>query len=69
MTLAQHFAAYSEWRAQISRVLEKFAGWLVENDLTDAQTDRRITFTCWRTCARTVCMWLSSPNFRAANRS
>ncbi|MEF8698261.1 MAG: dynamin family protein [Candidatus Accumulibacter sp. UW20] len=42
MTLAQHFAAYSEWRAQISRVLEKFAGWLVENDLTDAQTDRRI---------------------------
>jgi hypothetical protein len=28
--------------ARRSRVLEKFAGWLVENDLTDAQTDRRI---------------------------
>jgi predicted GTPase/ribosome-associated translation inhibitor RaiA len=43
MTLAQHFAAYSEWRAQLSGVLEKFAGWLVENELSDAQTDRRIT--------------------------
>lgn len=42
MTLAQHFAAYSEWRARISGVLEKFAGWLVENELTDAQIDRRI---------------------------
>ncbi|SBT07809.1 conserved hypothetical protein [Candidatus Accumulibacter aalborgensis] len=43
MTLAQHFAAYSEWRADLSEVLEKFALWLVENELTDAQTDRRIT--------------------------
>jgi hypothetical protein len=42
MTLAQHFAAYSQWRAQISGVLEKFADWLVQNELTDAQTDRRI---------------------------
>ncbi|HRF12699.1 MAG TPA: dynamin family protein [Candidatus Accumulibacter phosphatis] len=42
MTLAQHFAAYSEWRARISGILEKFAGWLVENELTDAQIDRRI---------------------------
>ncbi len=42
MTLAQHFAAYSEWRAELSGVLEKFAGWLVENELADAQTDRRI---------------------------
>ena len=39
MTLAQHFAAYSEWRARISGILEKFAGWLVENELTDAQID------------------------------
>jgi hypothetical protein len=43
MTLAQHFAAYSEWRAQLSGVLDNFAGWLVENELSDAQTDRRIT--------------------------
>ncbi|MBL8395389.1 MAG: dynamin family protein, partial [Candidatus Accumulibacter sp.] len=42
MTLAQHFAAYSEWRARISGVLEKFAGWLSDNELTDAQIDRRI---------------------------
>ena len=43
MTLAQHFAAYSEWRAQLSGVLDNFAAWLVENELSDAQTDRRIT--------------------------
>ncbi|MBL8395972.1 MAG: dynamin family protein [Candidatus Accumulibacter sp.] len=42
MTLAQHFAAYSEWRARISGVLDKFAGWLSDNELTDAQIDRRI---------------------------
>jgi DNA gyrase inhibitor GyrI len=42
MTLAQHFAAYSGWRAQLSGALEKFGAWLVENELTDAQTDRRI---------------------------
>ena len=42
MTLAQHFAAYSEWRSRISGVLDAFAAWLVEHELTDAQTDRRI---------------------------
>ncbi|MBP9803938.1 MAG: dynamin family protein [Candidatus Accumulibacter sp.] len=42
MTLAQHLAAYSEWRARISAVLESFARWLVDNELTDAQIDRRI---------------------------
>ena len=42
MTLAQHVAAYSEWRADLSGVLEKFGRWLAENELTDAQTDRRI---------------------------
>ncbi|WP_291993048.1 dynamin family protein [Candidatus Accumulibacter sp. ACC003] len=42
MTLAQHFAAYSDWRAELSAVIEKFGGWLVDNELTDAQTDRRI---------------------------
>jgi hypothetical protein len=42
MTLAQHFAAYSEWRASSRSRLGSFSGWLVENELTDAQTDRRI---------------------------
>ncbi|WP_300454232.1 dynamin family protein [Accumulibacter sp.] len=42
MTLAQHFAAYSEWRAELSGILQKFGGWLAENDLADAQIDRRI---------------------------
>jgi len=43
MTLAQHFAAYSEWRTELSEALGKFGGWLVDNELTDAQTDRRIS--------------------------
>ncbi|WP_291986883.1 dynamin family protein [Candidatus Accumulibacter sp. ACC007] len=43
MTLAQHLAAYSEWRCELSTALARFAGWLVENELTDAQTDRRIS--------------------------
>ncbi|WP_291981610.1 dynamin family protein [Candidatus Accumulibacter sp. ACC005] len=43
MTLAQHLAAYSEWRGELSTALANFSGWLVENELTDAQTDRRIS--------------------------
>ena len=42
MTLAQQFAAYSEWRAQLSGGLEAFRSWLSENELSDAQTDLRI---------------------------
>ncbi|MCB1967636.1 MAG: hypothetical protein KDI64_16800, partial [Candidatus Accumulibacter sp.] len=42
MTLAQHFAAYSEWRSELSAVLGKFSAWLVDNELTDAHTDRRV---------------------------
>ena len=44
MTLAQHFAAYSEWRTQLSAGLEAFRIWLSENDLSDAQTDLRIGY-------------------------
>jgi len=40
--LVQRFAAYSEWRAHLSDVLEQFATWLSDNELSDAQTDRRI---------------------------
>jgi hypothetical protein len=42
MTLAQHFAAYSEWRTQLSGGLEGFRNWLAENELNDAQTDLRL---------------------------
>ncbi len=43
MTLAQHFAAYSEWRTELSAGLETFGNWLSENELSDAQTDLRIS--------------------------
>ena len=42
MTLAQQFAAYSEWRVQLAGSLEAFRQWLSENELGDAQTDLRI---------------------------
>ena len=42
MTLAQQFAAYSEWRAQLSGRLEAFRKWLSDNELSDAQTDLRL---------------------------
>src|ERR1035437_2805297 len=42
MMLAQQFAAYSEWRNQLSASLEAFRGWLSENELSDAQTDLRL---------------------------
>ena len=42
MTLAQHFAAYSRWRSDLSEGLEAFGNWLSENELSDAQTDLRI---------------------------
>ncbi|EXI92592.1 MAG: putative GTPase [Candidatus Accumulibacter sp. BA-94] len=42
MTLAQHFAAYSEWRARVSEIIGKFSGWLLDHELNDAQTERRI---------------------------
>ncbi|HND38622.1 MAG TPA: dynamin family protein [Accumulibacter sp.] len=40
--LVRRFAAYSEWRTHLSDVLEQFAGWLSDNELSDAQTDRRL---------------------------
>jgi hypothetical protein len=43
MTLAQHFAAYSEWRSQLSGGIESFRDWLADNELNDAQTDLRLT--------------------------
>ena len=42
MTLAQHFAAYSQWRAQLSENIDSFRNWLADNELNDAQTDLRL---------------------------
>ena len=42
MSLAQKFAAYSEWRTQLSEGLEVFRKWLSDNELSDAQVDLRI---------------------------
>jgi len=42
MTLAQQFAVYSEWRAQLSSGLEAFRKCLFDNELSDAQTDLRL---------------------------
>lgn len=42
MTLAQQFAAYSQWREQLSSGLETFRKWLSDNELSDAQTDLRL---------------------------
>lgn len=42
--LVQRFAAYRDWRTHLSEVLEQFARWLSDNELSDAQTDRRIAY-------------------------
>ena len=42
MTLAQQFAAYSEWRQQLSEGLSTFGNWLTDNELSDAQTNLRL---------------------------
>ena len=42
MTLAQQFAAYSEWRTRLSGGLEAFRKCLSDNELSDAQTDLRL---------------------------
>jgi hypothetical protein len=43
MTLANEFAAYSEWRVRLSARLGEFQEWLADNELSDAQSELRIT--------------------------
>ena len=43
MTLALQIAAYTEWRSRLSVNVREFQGWLSENDLSDAQTDLRLS--------------------------
>ena len=43
MTLAHQFAAYTEWRSRLSANIGEFKGWLSANELSDAQTDLRLS--------------------------
>lgn len=43
MTLANQFAAYTEWRTNLSSTIGQFKAWLADNELSDAQTDLRLT--------------------------
>lgn len=42
MILAQNFAAYSDWRNMVSIEIQRFRGWLEENELQDSQTEMRL---------------------------
>lgn len=43
MSLANQFAAYTSWRAGLSSYIGEFQDWLSQNELSDAQTDLRLT--------------------------
>ncbi|KAB2928779.1 MAG: GTPase [Dechloromonas sp.] len=43
MSLANQFAAYAAWRASLSSHLGEFKEWLAQNELSDAQSDLRLT--------------------------
>ena len=43
MTLAKQFAAYTEWRGNLSSTIGQFKLWLSDNELSDAQIDLRLS--------------------------
>ncbi|HMV21153.1 MAG TPA: GTPase, partial [Rhodocyclaceae bacterium] len=43
MSLGHQFAAYSEWRSQLSACVGELQEWLSENELSDAQSDLRLS--------------------------
>ena len=43
MSLANQFAIYTEWRSSLSTHIGELQVWLSENELSDAQTDLRLT--------------------------
>ena len=43
MSLAHQFSAYTAWRASLSSHVGEFQGWLSRNELSDAQTDLRLS--------------------------
>jgi hypothetical protein len=42
MSLANQFAAYSEWRGGLAAQIDEFRAWLTHNELDDAQSDLRL---------------------------
>ena len=43
MSLANQFAAYTAWRSRLATYIAELQGWLTNNELSDAQTDLRLT--------------------------
>jgi len=43
MSLANQFAAYSAWRSRLATNIGELQGWLNHNELSDAQSDLRLT--------------------------
>ncbi|WP_303786840.1 dynamin family protein [Azovibrio restrictus] len=42
MSLAQQFAVYSQWRSQLAQAVDNFRQWLVDQELSDAQSELRL---------------------------
>ena len=43
MSLANQFAAYTTWRSRLAAHIAELQGWLGQNELSDAQSDLRLT--------------------------
>jgi hypothetical protein len=43
MSLANQFAAYTAWRSRLATYIAELQGWLSNNELSDAQSDLRLT--------------------------
>ncbi|MGE5471150.1 MAG: dynamin family protein [Bacteroidota bacterium] len=43
MSLANQFAAYTAWRCRLATYIGEFQSWLAHNELSDGQTDLRLT--------------------------
>ncbi|MGB4466721.1 MAG: dynamin family protein [Azovibrio sp.] len=43
MSLAQQFAAYSQWRSQLAEAVANFRQWLMDQELSDAQSELRLS--------------------------
>ena len=43
MSLANHFAAYTAWRTRLADCLGTFQTWLNKNELSDGQSDLRLS--------------------------
>jgi hypothetical protein len=43
MSLANQFAAYTAWRTRLATYIAELQGWLSRNELSDAQSDLRLT--------------------------